>query len=930
VSPQVWFAPVTRAFARLIGVRDGEVGRGLLLFSYLFLVIASFIVGKAARDALFLDRFSALALPYVDISVALLIGVWVSGYVRLGRHVTLRTLLTGSLVVFAAVSLAFWHLSRTHDAAWVLPVMYVWVGMFGVIAPAQVWTLANYVLTTREARRLFGFVGSGAIAGAIAGGFLVRQTATRFGTESTLVGMAVALLVCAVLVNRLWRQRHLAHAPGAQDDDEEVATARVARAGLRASIETVAASPYLRAIAAVVCLSSFMTAVAAWQFKAMAHEAIPDPNRLAAFFGSFNFYAGLLSLGVQWLVTRRLLQQAGVGVALFVVPVALTLGSVAFLVFGSLAAVVFLRGGDQILRYSIDRPTVELLYLPVAPGQTFQAKSFIDTVVWRLGDGLAGVTVLVFAAMLRWSPVQLTWVSLLLLAGWLTAAWVARRQYVLNLRESIRSYRLDAEAAHAGLDRTASDLLATELAADDPRQTLYALALFRTQHRGVVHPAVRGLLGHAAPEVRAEAIACLDEAQDRTVLADVERLLYDRDLAVRTEALLFVAHQAHIDPLERIEQLGNFADFSIRSAMVSFLAHQGPSENLEAARLLFEQMVRDHDVRTRVEAARLLEVLPETFDDELARLLADAHPEVRRPALQAAGRSGTRRFLPLVVQSLAVDGLTDDAIEALRRYGNGAVGTLEQHLESPDTPLAVRREIPAALQAIGGPAAERVLTANLLDGDTVLRFRALTALNKLRATNPSGAIDAQLVETVLAAEIMGHLRSYQILGTLGDPARLDPQDPMAQAVRDAMNQEVERIFRLVKLLDPSIDLHSAYVGLQASDRAVHDNALEFLDHVLRPQLRALLVPLVDSDVTIARRVALANEVLGTTIRSREEAVSLLALSPDPWLQSCAAYAIGVLRLASLRPALERWLTAEDPLLRETARQAAAKLDAAGT
>ena len=27
------------------------------------------------------------------------------------------------------------------------------VGIFGVLAPAQVWTLANYVLTPREARR---------------------------------------------------------------------------------------------------------------------------------------------------------------------------------------------------------------------------------------------------------------------------------------------------------------------------------------------------------------------------------------------------------------------------------------------------------------------------------------------------------------------------------------------------------------------------------------------------------------------------------------------------------------------------------------------------------------------------------------------------------------------------------------------------------
>ena len=52
---------------------------------------------------------------------------------------------------------------------------------------------------------------------------------------------------------------------------------------------------------------------------------------------------------------------------------------------------------------------------------------------------------------------------------------------------------------------------------------------------------------------------------------------------------------------------------------------------------------------------------------------------------------------------------------------------------------------------------------------------------------------------------------------------------------------------------------------------------------------------------------------------------MLALSGDPWLQSCAAYAIGTFELRTLAPALDQWIDAEDPLLRETARQARRKL-----
>jgi len=908
--------------SRLLGIRPGEVLRGVLLFAYLFLVVGAFVVGKATRDALFLHRFSALQLPYVDIAVALLVGVWVAGYIQVGRYVSLKTILSWSLALFAGSSVLFWYVSRFHGAPWVLPVIYVWVGMFGVIGPAQVWTLANYVLTTREAKRLVGLIGSGAIAGGVVGGLVVQQTAPRLGADSALLGMAAALFASIGLVHAIWRQRYLAQV--GDGDDSGHATSRRGPSGLRAATRLIARSRYLRAIAAVICLSSFVTAVAAWQFKAVARDAITDRDQLAAFFGAFNVWAGLLSLALQLLLTSRLLRRLGLGFALFVVPVALTIGSVGYLAVGTLAMVVLLRGSDQVLRYSIDRPTVELLYLPVPSDQTFQVKSFIDTVVWRLGDGLAGLTILLFGAALHWNTRQITWVNLLLLGGWLAAAWAAQRQYVVNLGESIYNYRLDAERASATvLDKAATEILASRLHTDDPRQILYALELFGASHRDAAHPAVRGLLGHASAEVRQAAVRVLNGSGDRSVQSDVERLLYDSDLGVRTEAMLYVAHHAGIDPLERIEQIGDFEDFSIRSAMVSFLSRPGPTQNLDAARVLLGAMVTDEDMRTRVEASRLLQRLPDAFDEALEALVAAPEPDVARDAIAAAGALRKRACVPVLVARLGNEELVDEVTEALAQFGERVVETLREHMASAATPIGVRRAIPGVLLRIGTADAEEALSECLLDGDTVLRFRILAAMNKLRASNPSRPLDVQLVETVLAAEIMGHLRSYQLLGTLDQ--RMDSREPVAQALRESMTQEVERIFRLVKLLFPANDMHSAFVGLQSDNRMVHDNALEFVDTVLKPQLRELLVPLLDRDVSASQRVEIANRVLGTSVASREEAVSMLALSGDPWLQSCAAYAIGTFELRTLAPALDQWIDAEDPLLRETARQARRKL-----
>ena len=90
----------------------------------------------------------------------------------------------------------------------------------------------------------------------------------------------------------------------------------------------------------------------------------------------------------------------------------------------------------------------------------------------------------------------------------------------------------------------------------------------------------------------------------------------------------------------------------------------------------------------------------------------------------------------------------------------------------------------------------------------------------------------------------------------------------------------------------------------------------------------MLVPLLDGKITVHERARLAGRLVHTTIESQEQAVAALVASDDPWLRSCGAYAIGTFGLKALEGELHRCLTDADPLLRETARAAKARLDAA--
>jgi hypothetical protein len=124
------------------------------------------------------------------------------------------------------------------------------------------------------------------------------------------------------------------------------------------------------------------------------------------------------------------------------------------------------------------------------------------------------------------------------------------------------------------------------------------------------------------------------------------------------------------------------------------------------------------------------------------------------------------------------------------------------------------------------------------------------------------------------------------LEAISDPE--NNKDPVVEALADAQQQELERIFRLLSLLYPRVDLRSVYLGLQSKDNTVHDNALEFLENGLKSPVRVTLIPLLDGRVTPKDRARLADRLVRTKSENREQAVTELVCSEDPWLKSCGA------------------------------------------
>jgi AAA family ATP:ADP antiporter len=915
---------MTTYLEKAFNLRHREFTPASLLFLFLFLAIGCYIMGHTVGDALFVSAFPKY-LPHVIIATAVAVAGLTSVYIRLSHRLRVERLMVYSLLFFGVGLALLWSMIH-YEGKWAYPLLYIGVYTIGAMAPTMGWTLANYVLTTREAKRVFGFVGGGAALGAPCAGFVTADVLHQ-GTvrpETLLLVMAVLMGLCALLAHLVFRQSadrfpHINLVPANGQLPEN----------LRQVWAHIRKSRYLLLITALIAIGCATTTIIGYQFKMIAnHSFSGDKVALAVFFGRFEGYLGVGTFVLQMLLTGRLLRWFGVRITLFVLPMLFLVGSFGVLLAPVLLTVCILKGSHNLFRYSLDKSSTELLYLPVAPPNVKnQIKSFIDGFVWRGADGVAGVVLLLFANRLHLTPGRISLVGIAFILVWLVIARGVRREYLTVLRQAVERRTLDPEkTAAAVLDSTTIDILAQALERGGEQQVLYGLSLFDIGREAAWHPALTRLLRHPSPVVRQKALQLLTHVGKREILPQVEKMLGDDSLEVRAEALHYLVAQGK-DPLVLLKEPTGVPAHCLQSAIVAHLARTGDQGCLAAAELILQAMLvsTDHDApASRREAARALGLIPPPSDlhAELLGLLRDDHPEVVEQALLSAGRVHGHEFLPLVIEKLGEPRLRAPARAALAEYGPRAVDLLSDRLNDDAAPVTVRQQIPRVLARIRTPEAAQVLTESLIQSDPTLRYEVVKALRTLRAQDPA-LVPVQLrIADMLESELVGYYRSFQVLAAFGAPERTadtphTTEPLLTRALRERMGDEFERIFSLLALLYSPRDIHNAYVGINSGRREVQANALELLENLLPHALYKQLISVMDPESSLQDKLAFAERICRTKVVSRDEAMRVLLFSTDRWLCACALHAVGEAQMVNQLETVRQVPHEKDPLLDQT-------------
>ena len=437
------FERVLTLFTR---VRPGEGRSALLFVLHGFLLLYSYQVVKALREAFMLTKFSAEVRAYAVALIALLLMLLVPMYTAVRRRLDGERLLRAVTAFFASNLLLFWA-----AAAAGLPIafpFFVWVSIFGVMVIAQLWAFAADSFNLKSGQRLFPVIMVGANLGALAGAKSAQLAVSTLTPVGLMLVATLVLLATLVLAGPERRA-----VPGGSRPVVAEHGAPVPR--LLGGIGLVLRDRYLLLIALLVVLLNWINTtgefiLADFVQKDAAQRAVASNGSLdagaliAAFYGSFQFWVTLAGLAIQLFLVARIYRHVGVRGALLVHPVVVALG------YGLIALGPVLGGfvpvftlirmvkiAENSIDYSLMNTTRHALFLPVDRDAKYEGKTAIDSFFWRFGDLVqAGV---VFAGLnwLNWGAPQFALLNLVLALVWIGLAVAIGREFSRKAAENV-------------------------------------------------------------------------------------------------------------------------------------------------------------------------------------------------------------------------------------------------------------------------------------------------------------------------------------------------------------------------------------------------------------------------------------------------------------------------------------------------------------
>ncbi len=421
-----------------LDVKRREVPFVVLMFLYFFLVITVFWILKPLKKALFIgfykgtgETFFGLGGPEAE-QIAK-VGNMVVAFVAMVVFTLLSRKLHRQRLTFVfagfsiAVLLGTLPLVGGQPGAPVVWSFYLFGDLFNTLMVATFFAFLNDSVAPGDAKRLYGPIVLGGVAGGAFGSLVVNRLTDRLDLGNWMI---VASAMVAVIAGLAWAAGKIVDRNPPKMPEKPTSEPAVPGNAALEGARLVLRSRYLLAIVTIVGLYEIISTILDYQFTSTVDHYVSKEN-LDNHFSTVFLITNTFALGVQLFLTSTIMTKLGVRVALLITPLAIFGNSVAFLALPILWVGSLLNTTDNGLNYSMNQSAKESLYTPTSRDEKYKAKAFIDMFVQRFAKAIAvGVNLLLAAWFGGFEAVRwLSIVAIVLVAIWMVAASYAGKRF---------------------------------------------------------------------------------------------------------------------------------------------------------------------------------------------------------------------------------------------------------------------------------------------------------------------------------------------------------------------------------------------------------------------------------------------------------------------------------------------------------------------
>ncbi|WP_053978201.1 NTP/NDP exchange transporter [Mangrovimonas xylaniphaga] len=934
---------------RVFDINEDELQKTLLLQLNIFLIVTTLLIVKPTINSIFLSQLTAKALPIGYILTAIFAIAGSYFYDKALEKWSLIKIINRTFLGSVLILILFGVALNLHlGLRYLLYIPYVFIAIYGLLTTSQFWLFANMLYNAREAKRVFGFIGAGAIAGGIAGGY-ITSLLSLFMPSEDLLFVAAALLFCCIPTTRyLWRSEIIKH-------HSRFVTHKTTQNG-QSPLKLIKQSHLLSLLAIVIGISVIVAKLVDYQYNHYASELIENPEELTAFFGFWLSTLSVISLVIQLFFTKHIVGTFGVGKSLLWLPVGILFGSILLVFLPELWVIVLIKIADGSLKQSVNKAATELLVIPIPIDIKKKTKTFIDVVIDSIATGIAGFLLIFIINGLQLHRIYVSLLTIAFICAWIYFIFKVKKAYILAFRKLLDTSHPKSDKE----DEPKPELPVTSIINSVKRvfeqgtesQILHMLNRTLEQPDERFFDAIKGLLNHNSPKVKALAIENLYFLKKEDLSATIEPLIYDPDQELTTNALRYIIHKNRKHPKTVFEKYINSEDESIKNAMLISLSLELQNKHQLLQKFEFENWLEKaieeyknsaDPVYKKHKILSILEAIGHSklkkYDYVLTSEFNNKDPEIANVAITSAGSSKSLDYVEAIVDQLSRKETRETAMEVLHNYGPSIIEVLVQKTLDEDLPIDDAHFIPSVIESFSSQQAVNGLIELIDTTEHAVTIAAIESLQHLKWEYPSLKIKDQFVvdkildECHLYQSTLSSIHSQIILDfkeksehkdhTAIDDARRG----LMRILEQRLDRQLHRIFKFLGIKYPPHEIEPILDIIINGEEEQRTNAIEFLDNVLDMHLKRELIPIAESVIISDKISEEMIDKLNLTVYSESECYKVLLQRHDIKIKHAVLYLIEKLNQKKFIPLIDILLNDQSKTVRQQAHTIKEQLQA---